>query len=282
MELVNQSLYCAESVRKNDPDRYLLAMLAPPAMRDGLFALYAFNVEIARTRELVSEPPLGEIRLQWWRDEIGALYAGRVLRHGISGALRDTVETHELTRAGFDSLIDARAADLDDGPLETMAELLRYAEDTTAPLLSLALEIADDRLPETREAARHIGIAWSLVGLVRALPHHLRAHRQYLPRDLMKSHGVKTRDLLDVKPSDALNQTVRALMDIVVESLVAARSLQPKRGREGLPVLLQARFAEMHLRRLESVGYNPFDPRLAAPLPMAAWRLAWAKLKGRY
>ena len=71
-------------------------------------------------------------------------------------------------------------------------------------------------------------------------------------------------------------------MDIVVESLVEARSLQPKRGREGLPVLLQARFAEMHLRRLESVGYNPFDPRLAAPLPMAAWRLAWAKLKGRY
>ncbi|MDD9915121.1 MAG: squalene/phytoene synthase family protein, partial [Rhodospirillaceae bacterium] len=124
--------------------------------------------------------------------------------------------------------------------------------------------------------------AWSLAGLVRALPYHLRARRQYLPRELTRSHGVKSRDLLDVKPSDALNQAVRALSDIAAGSLREARSLRSKLGRKGLPVLLQARFAEMHLQRLESVGYNPFDPQLAVPLPMAAWRLTWAKLRGRY
>ncbi|MDD9926553.1 MAG: phytoene/squalene synthase family protein [Rhodospirillaceae bacterium] len=282
MEPVNQSLYCAESVRKNDPDRYLLAMMAPSPVRAGLFALYAFNVEVARTRELVSEPPLGEIRLQWWRDEIEALYAGGMLRHGISGALRDTVETHELTRASFDRLIDARSADLDDGPPATIADLLRYSEATTGPLLTLALEVVGDRSPDAQQAARHIGTAWSLAGLVRALPYHLRARRQYLPRELTRSHGVKSRDLLDVKPSDALNQAVRALSDIAAGSLREARSLRSKLGRKGLPVLLQARFAEMHLQRLESVGYNPFDPQLAVPLPMAAWRLTWAKLRGRY
>ena len=282
MGIETQFNYSAGSVRTNDPDRYLLAMMAPPGVRPGLFALYAFNVEIARTRELVSEPPLGEIRLQWWRDEIEALYAGTGLRHGISTPLRDTVEAHALPRTCFDRLIDARGADLDDGPPETLADLLRYAEETTAPLLALALQVVGDRTSEAREAARHIGIAWSLAGLLRALPFHLRARRQYLPRDLIRTHGVKTRDLLDLKPSDALDDAVRALSGSAADALRGARTLRPRIDRKGLPILLQARFAEIHLQRLESVGFNPFDPQLSAPVPMVGWRLAWSKFRGRY
>ena len=32
--------------------------------------LYAFNHELARAREAVSEPPLALIRLQWWREVV--------------------------------------------------------------------------------------------------------------------------------------------------------------------------------------------------------------------
>ena len=35
-----------------------------------LAALYSFREELRRIPGLVSEPPLGEIRLQWWRDAI--------------------------------------------------------------------------------------------------------------------------------------------------------------------------------------------------------------------
>lgn len=257
-------------------------MMAPPRLRPGLFALYAFNVEIARTRELVSESPLGEIRLQWWRDEIEALYAGAALRHAISTPLRDTVGAHALPRACFDRLIDARGADLEDGPPEAVGDLLRYAEDTTAPLLDLALTVAGDLSSDAREAARHIGIAWSLAGLLRALPFHLRARRQYLPRDLIRAHGVKTRELLDLKPSEALDEAVRALSGIAAEGLREARALRSRVDRKALPILLQARFAEIHLQRLEGVGFNPFHPQLSAPVPMAGWRLAWTKVRGRY
>ena len=45
------------------------------------FALYAFNLEIARTRELAREPMPGEIRLQWWRDVLAG--AGRARRRPI-------------------------------------------------------------------------------------------------------------------------------------------------------------------------------------------------------
>jgi NADH dehydrogenase [ubiquinone] 1 alpha subcomplex assembly factor 6 len=62
--------YCAQQLRRLDPDRYLTALFAPDRRREGLFALYAFNLEVARAREAVREPMMGLIRLQWWRDAL--------------------------------------------------------------------------------------------------------------------------------------------------------------------------------------------------------------------
>ncbi|MBN9067012.1 MAG: squalene/phytoene synthase family protein, partial [Rhizobiales bacterium] len=57
-------------VREGDRDRYLSVLFAAEAKRPALFTLYAFNVEVARVRDLIHEPMPGEIRLQWWRDAI--------------------------------------------------------------------------------------------------------------------------------------------------------------------------------------------------------------------
>ena len=66
----------AALVRRHDRDRFQTALFAPAARREALFALYAFNYEIARVRESVREPMLGQIRLQWWREAIDAAFAG--------------------------------------------------------------------------------------------------------------------------------------------------------------------------------------------------------------
>ena len=69
--------HCAALVREADRDRYLATLFAPAEQRDALFALYAFNVEIARVRELAREPMPGEIRLQWWREALVRRARGR-------------------------------------------------------------------------------------------------------------------------------------------------------------------------------------------------------------
>src|SRR6185437_6571638 len=58
------------SVRAADPDRYFSALFAPAGMRPLLFALYAFNAEVARVAETVREPMLSAIRLEWWRETV--------------------------------------------------------------------------------------------------------------------------------------------------------------------------------------------------------------------
>ncbi|MDE1903717.1 MAG: squalene/phytoene synthase family protein, partial [Alphaproteobacteria bacterium] len=57
----------AAFVRQHDRDRFATAMFAPEPRRENLFALYAFNYELAKVRESVREPMMGRVRLQWWR-----------------------------------------------------------------------------------------------------------------------------------------------------------------------------------------------------------------------
>ena len=64
----------AATLRQHDRDRYLTTLFAPSDRRGALIALYSFNFEVAKTREVVREPLLGRIRLQWWRDAIDEIY----------------------------------------------------------------------------------------------------------------------------------------------------------------------------------------------------------------
>src|ERR1700754_1130440 len=99
--------YCATLLRRHDPDRYLTALFAPAALRESLFALYAFNLEIARTHEAVREPMMGRIRLQWWRGAIAEAAAGRPYRHEILEPLARVIRERSLTLAWFERLIEA-------------------------------------------------------------------------------------------------------------------------------------------------------------------------------
>src|SRR5271157_2668701 len=64
----------AALVQRHDRDRFQTVLFAPAARREALFALYAFNYEIARVRESVTEPMIGQIRLEWWRESIAAAF----------------------------------------------------------------------------------------------------------------------------------------------------------------------------------------------------------------
>ena len=77
--------------RTGDPDRTLAALFAPRDARTDLLTLCAFNVELARIAEQVSEPELGAIRLQWWRDAVERADGGEVTGHPVADALCATL-----------------------------------------------------------------------------------------------------------------------------------------------------------------------------------------------
>src|SRR6516165_11018485 len=114
----------AAIVQRHDRDRFQTVLFAPAARREALFALYAFNYEIARARESVTEPMLGRIRLQWWRESIAAAFEGGGIRqHPVVEAITATIREFGLTRDHFDRLIDARETDLADEAPASLAAL---------------------------------------------------------------------------------------------------------------------------------------------------------------
>ena len=133
--------YCAALVREADRDRYLATLFAPAAQRDALYALYAFNVEIGRVRDLAREPMPGEIRLQWWREALSGEREGEAAAHPVAAALRETLARHGFVATPLLELIDAHSFDLYDEPMATLGELELYAIRTQSPLFAIAAGI---------------------------------------------------------------------------------------------------------------------------------------------
>jgi phytoene synthase len=276
--------YCAGEVRRLDRDRYLTALFAPAARRESLMALYAFNAEVARIREAISEPMMGLVRLQWWRDAIAEIYEGGARRHAVLDALAPVVAAQQLPRSPFDRLIDAREQDVSAEPLETMEALIAYAEGTSAPLMSLAVGVLQpdsSSVPqEVAAAGRAAGIAWALTGLLRAVPFHARGRRLYLPAALLEKHGARRRDVLELRASPHLAQAVREVAGVARQELATARRVRVPRAMRSPFLLLP--LAELYLRQLERAGFNPFDPGVAAAPPGRLWRLLPAAATGRF
>src|ERR1700761_9302266 len=99
----------AQSVRDADPDRYFATLFAPPAMRPHLFALYAFNADVARVAESVREPMLGAIRLEWWRESVESAFKGSPRLHDVARGLAALFAERGLPLAPFEALIAARS-----------------------------------------------------------------------------------------------------------------------------------------------------------------------------
>lgn len=273
----------AREVRRLDRDRFLLTLFAPPERRDGLMALYSFNLELAQVREKVSQPILGQIRLQWWRDQVAAIFEGRsVGAHPVATPLADIVRRFGLSRTPLDALIDARQQDVDEDPLPTLAALEGYAEGTAASLNASALELLGCREDAAAmTAGRHVGIAWALVGLLRAVPFHAAAGRLYLPVDLLERHKVAVEDVMAGRPPPQLASVVREVAEKAVLHLAEARRERRGVTRPALPVLLAATLADGYLSTLRRARFDPFSVRVlskrASPL-----RLIVAKAAGRY
>src|SRR5579872_4109903 len=113
----------AEFVRRHDPDRYLTALFAPPDRREVLFTLYAFNHELARAREVVTEPPLALIRLQWWREVV----EGARRRHEVAGPLGEALDAGRLDAGELRAMIEGREAEADTA-IPTVAAWERYVD----------------------------------------------------------------------------------------------------------------------------------------------------------
>ncbi|MDO8840320.1 MAG: phytoene/squalene synthase family protein [Parvibaculum sp.] len=263
---------CFEEVRQHDHDRFLTVLLAPAPARDALLALYAFNVEIARIPEAVSEPMMGQIRLQWWRETVEGLDRGETRGHAVAEALAAT----DISREGLLALIDARERDLSEEAFADLPALEAYADATSAAVMRLAAGALGVTMPES--AVRNAGIAYALTGLLRSLPLHASQRRLFMPADLLRRHEVDPHTVL----AGTMTEGLRGVMHEVVDRARAflAETRREPLPRAALPALLPAALCDRYLDLMMARVFNPFHQATEVPVFRLQLRLLRAKIIG--
>lgn len=269
-----------EALQRADRDRYLCALAAPGKQRPDLVTLYTFNAELAGIADKVSEKMLGLIRLQWWRDALAEIAAGRGHRHHLVQDLAGIVQRRGISFALLNGLIDARERDVEAAQPADLAELESYAAATAGALAELALESCVPRPNDDwRRAARAAGTAYGLVGIARATPYLAHHRRIMLPQQEMAAAGLNPEMLLELKPGPALPPVIRQIAARAGDLLAAAR--KGRISRQATPALFPGRLAAAQLERLRRHGYDPFAPASSAPSGLNIWRLMSARWLGR-
>jgi 15-cis-phytoene synthase len=263
--------HCEALVRAADRDRFLATLFAPRERRGALFALYAFNVEIARVREVVRDPVAGEIRLQWWSDVLAGDGRGEIEAHPVASALRASVARYGLPPERLQTTISARRFDLYDEPMATLVDLETYADGASSSLIVLAAQILNGgSAPDMEALSRHAGRAQAIAGLLKAFPFHAARGQLFVPLELLDRHGADREDVRIGRATPELRSALADLRDSARRHLRQAQDTARTVSPDVMPALLPVALAGATLARMERGDYDPF-----VPVEIAPWRRQW-------
>jgi phytoene synthase len=270
------------AARRGEPDRYIAALLAPPAARDDLIALAAFSSELLRVRESVSNRMIGQIKLQWWQDTLQTLAKGGRSGHPVADALGAAMRRHSLPVACLGAPIEAHIADLEDETLVDDAALDGYLKQSDGALTRLALTILGlAPTPQSTEAADWAGVAFGLVRVLARLPLAVRRRfRLGIPASRLVAAGLGSVAAEDLRAHAATAAVLADLRRRARAALNEARDAANGLELCALPGFLHLVMVEPYLRAQEQQGFDPFDHLVEVAPLKRVWRIWRAKRRG--
>jgi len=262
--------FCAELVRSHDFTRYVSTLFLPAEQRRALVSLYAFNVEISRVHEQVSQPLPGEMRLQWWTDMLAGTGHGGVEGNPVAAELMLAIRNWRLPVERLSRLIDEHQFDLYNDPMPSMAALEGYINDTSSALLSLGAGIAGRPSEAVDHLARHAGLAEGMVRVIAALPLDASRRQLFVPQQVLESHGCEIEEVFAGKQTPRLRAALDQLLGEARGHLKTAYTLLPDVPPQVRPVFLPLAIVDRDLKRMSRADNDPFMPQT-----MSRFRTLW-------
>ncbi|MCL4765080.1 MAG: squalene/phytoene synthase family protein [Hyphomicrobiaceae bacterium] len=266
------------SARASERDRYLAALLAPRQVRQALVALAAFAGEVGRIPAFVSEPMVGEIRLQWWREALENADPALRSGHPVADAMRATAAQHELPLGLLIGFIDAQSAGLYDEPMTDDQSLAAHLAKTEGALFELALRILGGRDEAARAAAYAAGQAYGLARLLVELPALWAQGRSLIPVSRLAAAGLTLADIRAGLHTERLAPVLAGLAGEARLHLAEARRLDRSLAPAQHAAILPLAVVEPYLRAFERARRDP----LRDPLELLPARRVWALWRSRW
>lgn len=250
-------------LRQGDYDSYLLRRFVPRSAQNAYDALRTLNLELARLPETVSNPTIGQFRMQFWRDTVTQTFAGNPPREPISILLYQAItDLAEKTGSAASAasikfwllrFLNTREKHMDNRPFASLAALEDYAENTYATLMYMTLAAMPMRSVHMDHLASHIGKACGIVAVLRGVPvlaappraiktpkgvetgHNSGQQALLLPLDVMADVGLREEDVFRAGPAapglqDAVFQVATRANDHLLTAREMLKNMQ--QGRE--------------------------------------------------
>lgn len=245
---------------------FLAAQLVSDECRPGFIAMLALQLELANIRHQVTEPLLGQIRLNWWREQLSAMPSTAAGQHPI---LQELVAARaKLPPALLDQLLTAQAEALDYLPASNWPGLQDWAQRIgRAQLLLLAAQLnsaAADIPAATQALAQPAGLA---IGLLQLLQQCGAAN---LADALCANHQGGHQDNTHQHDLSAAVATVRTTAE---QALQQAAPLLRALPRDQRPAFFGLIATKRLLRQLASHDDQLSRLDYHRPDPWRAWRL---------
>jgi phytoene synthase len=256
--------FCTELVRAHDFARYASTLFVPAAQRRALLAIYAFNVEISRVREQVSQPLPGEMRLQWWTDMLAGAGHGGVEGNPVAAELLLAIRSWRLPVERLSRLIEEHQFDLYNDPMPTMAALEAYIHDTSSALFSLCAGIAGRQSDDIEHLARHAGLAQGIAQVMAALPVDASRRQLFVPLQLLERHGSNMEEVFAGREVPKLRAALDQLIGEARGHLTTAFALLENAPPQVRPVFLPLALVSRDLERMSRADAHPFVPRVTS------------------
>ncbi|MCE3232517.1 MAG: putative phytoene synthase (terpenoid synthase) [Rickettsiaceae bacterium] len=272
--------FCALEVKKYDYYRYLCCLLAPENLQERFFAIYAFNNEIARIKEVVSEPMVGHIRLQWWRDAIEEIYKGVPVKHNheIVRALYKLISQVDISKELFDNLIDAREADIEFSVPENIESLENYTIATSSGLFELLLTAAEIYDKSAVEASYHAGIAYALTGIMRAMKFNAHHGKVMFPASLMQNANITDLEIIEGKNLEKTYPITQLLCDKVKSNMKHTRLLLKNAPKSAINIFLPLAIVDSFIALICKNNYDIFNSDIEVPALKLQFKILKAKV----
>jgi phytoene synthase len=271
--------FCADLVRTHDFARYASTLFLPQIQRRALLSIYAFDVEISRVRDQVSQPLPGEMRLQWWTDMLAGEGHGGIEGNPVAAELQLAIQDRHLPVERLSRLIDEHQFDLYNDPMPTMAALESYLNDTASALFSLGAGIAGGQSGEIEHLARHAGLAQGMAQVMAALPRDASRRQLFVPLQVLQQHGSGMEEVFAGRQTAKLRAVLHQLVGDAQGHLKTAFALLATVPPQVRPVFLPLKLVARELMRMSRADSDPFAPHVASRL-RTLWTL-WRASRSR-
>ena len=271
--------FCADLVRTHDFVRYASTLFMPGPERRALLSIYAFNVEISRVHEQVSQPLPGEMRLQWWTDMLAGAGHGGIEGNPVASELLQTIRSHRLPVEPLARLIEEHQFDLYNDPMPSMAALEGYLDATASALFSLAARVLARPSEEIDHLARHAGLAQGMAQAIATLGRDAARQQLFLPLQLLQQHGSSKEEVFAGKPTLRIRAALDQLAAEAQAHLETAFGLLADVPPEVRPIFLPLAHVRRELNRLARTEIDPFVPKATSRLRIL-WTF-WRAARGR-